>query len=224
MHGRLALGLLLVCAAALSGCSSGDGGNKKPESCFETSLANCGDGPWDPFGIALAFAWWGGQCTEEVACTTEPVQTDLEAGLVTEAFIRENWTSNSMDEREPNDSVAEAMPFIVEDDGSVLIMGSVNDATDPEDFFVFTNQSFDLHAIYVCREVDQCTLPFYQGDALYIELLDQNGSPLESTEFAQTNNGHEIVYTPSPDLRYFAVVHAQNTGGMDFQYKIVLTD
>jgi hypothetical protein len=224
MAGRSSLCLVVFCASVGVGCTGDGNHDEEPERCFETTLANCGAGPWDPFGIALAFAWWGGQCTEEVACTAEPIQTDIEAGIVTDTFIRENWTSNSLSEREPNNSDSEAMPLLIQDDGSVLITGSVNDATDPADYFVFATESFDLHALYVCRTVNDCTLPFYQGDALYIELLDENGVPLDSTAFAQTNNGHEIVYTPSPGLRYFAVVHAQDTGGVDFQYKLVLTD
>lgn len=219
--------VLLLTSFAQISCSSGSGSNSNsgnPEQCFETTLANCGAGPWDPFGIALAFAWWGGQCTEEVACTTEPVQTDIEAGIVTDIFIQDNWTTNSTTEREPNDTETEAMPLLIEDDGAVLITGSINDATDTADYFVFATESFDLHAIYICRTVNDCTLPFYQGDALYLELLDQNGTLLDSTQFAQTSNGHEIVYTPSPDLRYFTVVRSVNTGGANFDYKLVLTD
>lgn len=225
---KFPLVLILTFATTLAGCGGGSSGDDSQtqgsDTCFETTLANCGDGPWDPFGIALAFAWWGGLCTEEVACTADPLQTDIEAGLVTDTFIRENWTSNSISESEPNNSQTEAIPFIIEDDGSVLVTGSVNDANDLADYFVFKTESFDLHAIYICQTVNDCTLPFYQGDALYIELLDQNGMPMASTAAAQTSNGHEIVYTPSPDLHYFAVVHAQNTGGEDFTYKLVLTD
>ena len=222
-HRRAAILVLLAATTALSACNS-EREPEETERCFETTLANCGSGPWDPFGIALAFAWWGGNCTEEVACAADVSPMDLTAGLVTGDFIRANWTSNNADEREPNGMPEEAMPFLIEDDGSLLLTGTVNDATDAADYITFATESFDLHAIYLCAEVDDCLLPFYQGDAIYIELLDQNGSVLQSTQFTQTANGHEIVYMPSPGLRYFAVVRAAGTDGADVDYKLVLTD
>lgn len=222
-HRKAALLSLLAAMTTLIACNS-EGEEEEPQRCFETSLANCGAGPWDPFGIALAFAWWGGSCTEEVACAADAPQTDLTAGIVTDHFIRTNWTTNNAEEREPNNVPAEAMPYLIEDDGSFLINGSVNDVNDPADYVVFATESFDLHAIYLCATGDDCLLPFYQGDAIYIELRDQNGSVLQSTQFAQTANGHEILYMPSPGLRYFAVVRAANTDSADFDYKLVITD
>ena len=84
----------LLILMTLAGCGGGDSGaDAQPEMCFETSLQNCGPGPWDPFGLALSLAWNTGQCTQEVRCEVEPIQTDLEAGIVTDEFIASNWTS-----------------------------------------------------------------------------------------------------------------------------------
>ncbi len=218
--------LCILCCSVftLSGCEVGEDEPPEPERCFQTSLANCGSGPWDPFGIALAFAWWGGQCTEEVACAADAPSTDLTNGIVTDAYIRSNWTLNNAVEREPNNTLDEAMPFLIEDDGSFIVTGTVNDATDDADFMVFATESFDLHAIYICRSVDECLLPFYQGPSLYLEFYDQEGTLLESTGIAQTRNGHEIVFTPSPGLRYYVAIRAGDTGGADRDYKVVITD
>jgi hypothetical protein len=100
----------------------------------------------------------------------------------------------------------------------------VNDATDLADFVAFSTQSFNLHAIYLCRAVATCTLPFLQSNEIFIELLDQNGNILRTTDMMQSSNGHEIAFTPSQGLRYFAVVRALNTGSVDFEYELVITD
>lgn len=220
---HIATAAAMSLAMAVAGCNS-DGEAEEPERCFETTLANCGSGPWDPFGIALAFAWWSGQCTEEVACAADAPQTDLIAGIVTDSFIRSNWTVNHAIEREPNDSREQAMAFLIENDGSFQITGLVEASSDAVDYLVFKTESSDLHAAYLCRTVDECMLPFYQGDALYIELYDANGSVLKSTRVAQTANGHEIVFEPIPALHYFIAVHAVGGDGSAIDYKLVITD
>lgn len=215
----------LLILMTLAGCGGGDSGaDAQPEMCFETSLQNCGPGPWDPFGLALSLAWNTGQCTQEVRCEAAPIQTDLEAGIVTDEFIASNWTSTTGTDSEPNNSTSEATPYVIRQNNSLRITGSVNDATDTADFLAFSTQSFDLHAIYICRTVTDCTNPFLQSDEIFIELLDQNGNILRTTYMMQSSNGHEIAFTPSQGLRYFAVVRALNTGGVDFEYKIVVTD
>jgi hypothetical protein len=88
----------------LAGCGDGggdSGADAQPEMCFETSLQNCGPGPWDPFGLALSLAWNTGQCTQEVVCQAEPVQTDFDAGIVTDEFIQSNWTTTRGTDSEP---------------------------------------------------------------------------------------------------------------------------
>ncbi len=47
---------------------------------------------------------------------------------------------------------------------------------------------------------------------------------MQTTDMMQTANGHEITFTPSQGLGYFAVVRALNTGGVDFDYDLVITD
>lgn len=215
----------LLILMTLAGCGGGDSAaDAQPEMCFETSLQNCGPGPWDPFGLALSLAWNTGQCTQEVRCEVEPIQTDLEAGIVTDEFIASNWTTTRGTDSEPNNSTSEATPYVLQDNSGLRITGSVNDSTDAADFVAFSTQSFDLHSIYLCRAVATCTLPFLQSNEIFIELLNQNGNIMQTTDMMQTANGHEIVFTPSQGLGYFAVVRALNTGGVDFEYDLVITD
>ena len=214
----------LLILMTLASCGGGDSGaDVQPEMCFETSLQNCGPGPWDPFGLALSLAWNTGQCTQEVRCEAEPIQSDLGAGIVTDDFIASNWTTTTATETEPNNSTSEASPFVVRENNGLRILGSVNDSTDLADFTAFSAQSFNLHATYLCRAVGTCTLPFLQSNEIYIELLDQNGNILRTTDMMQSSNGHEIAFTPSQGLRYFVVVRALNTGGVDFEYDLVFT-
>jgi len=194
------------------------------ETCYQTTLQNCGSGPWDPFGIALAFAWYLGGCTQEVMCTNQPVQSNLATGIITDQYIRENWMTARANEIEPNDTIDTASPFIVQDGGGLRLIGSVNSTTDKADIVAVAMQSSNLHAIYLCSAIDQCTLPFLQTNALHLELLDQNGVVLRTTEHQQTANGHEIVFSPSFGLMYYVAVRAADTGGIDFSYELVITD
>ena len=215
----------LLILMTLAGCGGGDSGaDAQPEMCFETSLQNCGPGPLDPFGLSLSLAWNTGQCTQEVRCEVEPIQTDLEAGIVTDEFIASNWTTTRGTDSEPNNSTSEATPYVLQDNSGLRITGSVNDSTDAADFVAFSTQSFDLHSIYLCRAVATCTLPFLQSNEIFLDLLDQNGNILQTTHMMQSRNGHEITFTPSQGLGYFAVVRALNTGGVDFEYDLVVTD
>ncbi len=215
----------LLILMTLAGCGGGDSGaDAQPEMCFETSLQNCGPGPWDPFGLALSLAWNTGQCTQEVRCEAAPIQTDLEAGIVTDEYIASNWTTTRGTDSEPNNSTSEATPYVLQDNSGLRITGSVNDSTDAADFVAFSTQSFDLHSIYLCRAVATCTLPFLQSNEIFLDLLDQNGNILQTTHMMQSRNGHEITFTPSQGLGYFAVVRTLNTGAVDFDYDLIITD
>lgn len=191
--------------------------------CRQTTLQNCGAGPWDPFGIALAFAWYSGQCTEEVVCPVEPPQTNFADGIVTNDFIERNWTTSVAVDTEPNDSTAEARPFVVRARSGLLITGTVNDATDPADFIAVSFEPASYTA-YLCRSVDVCVQPWLQSDDVYLELWDQNELVIQTTNMMHSAEGHAIAFQPSQGLRYFISVHALDTDGADFQYKLVVTD
>ena len=87
----------MIVVSLLAACGNGDSSDPEPpvRACFETSIQNCGSGPWDPFGIALSLAWISGQCTQEVLCTDSEVLTNFDEGIVTDDFITRNWTTSS---------------------------------------------------------------------------------------------------------------------------------
>jgi len=217
--------LTTLTVVALAACEE-DEPEPAPVSntCYQTTLQNCGSGPWDPFGIALAFAWYLGGCTEEIMCTNQPVQSSLATGIITDQYIRENWTTARANEIEPNDTSNTASPSIIQDGGGLRLIGSVNRATDNTDIVAVAMQSCDLHAIYLCSAIGQCTLPFLQTNALYLELLDQNEVVMQTTEHQKTVNGHEIAFSPSYGVMYYVAVRAADSGGTDFSYELVITD
>jgi len=226
--------LLAVCLIApmlLVAC--GDGGSEggrdtDSESssgiCRQTSIENCGPGPWDPFGLALSLAWISGQCTKEVLCTTDPVVTSFDDGIVTEDFIEEHWTSSHAVETEPNDSPSEATPFVIQANTGVRVRGSVNDSTDVADFVAISfgpNASVNGYFIYICGTPDDCLQPWYLGDEIYVDLMDQNELVLQTTKLSQSGY---ISFLASPGVLHFVAVRASNTNGMDFDYSLVVTD
>jgi hypothetical protein len=222
--------LVALLVSSLAACESSESDSSQAQGgaggvCRQTSLQNCGPGPWDPFGIALTFAWVGGQCTREVRCESQPVTSDLANGIVTDTFIASNWTSTRHQDVEPNDGIGEAMPMVLQANTSILLTGQVNDVDDPADFVALgVLSSQGQVAVYLCRAVNSCLLPFLQTDEIYIELMDQNGTVIATTNMMQTSNGHEIVFIPAQGLGYFIAVRANDTGGQNFDYQLNITD
>jgi len=191
--------------------------------CFETSLQNCGPGPWDPFGIALTFAWVGGQCTREVSC--DPVETNLTGGIVTDDYINANWRVGSVPDREPNNTTENAMPVVLQSGGAIFLTGTVNNANDPADVLALAVASSDgLIAIYLCATPQDCTLPFLQSNEIHIDLFDQNGTLIQTTNMMQSADGHSIAFLPSAGLGYFVSVTARDTKSADFTYRLNIVD
>ncbi|TQV74717.1 hypothetical protein FLL45_07075 [Aliikangiella marina] len=217
-----ALGLVILFA----GCGgSSDDAAQAPEQCFRTSVYYCPQSVWgDPFGIALVFAWYSGQCTREVGCSADLPQTDASQGIIREEFIAANWTITNAQESEPNNSFDDALPLVLNQETVFSITGTLNDSNDTRDTVAAGFLSSNLHAIYICRGVNDCLLPFYQGNAFHIEFYDQNQNLIESSFMNQTNNGHEITFTPQPGLYYFVAIVADDTQGEDMAYELVITD
>lgn len=220
--------LMIPLMAIAVGCDSGEEESSAPPSssgmCFQTSIQNCGSGPWDPFGIALSLAWISGQCTKEVLCTDGPVRTNFDDGIVTDDYIARNWTTASAVETEPNDRTSEATPFVLQANSGVLITGAVNDSTDIADFVALSfgpDVSVNGYTIYLCSALDNCTLPWYEGAAIYMDLLDQNELVVQSTRMGQTDH---LSLQGTPGVLYYVAVRAEDTKGADFQYKLVVTD
>ncbi|MDX1455503.1 MAG: hypothetical protein R3217_08625, partial [Gammaproteobacteria bacterium] len=171
-------------------------------------------------GIALALAWYSGQCTEEVSCEAD-VQTDLANGIITQDYITNTWTTSTADEAEPNNSADEANPFVVPASSGLLYDGTANDATDTADYLALVLDT-GSYAMYLCQAPDNCLQPFLSGNSLHLELYDQNGVLLEST--ALSGGEHAIQLGASAGVLYYLAVIADDTGGADMAYRLVVTD
>jgi len=217
--------LFAVCLAACKSGSSDDDNAQIGGVCYRTTLQNCGSGPWDPFGMALTIAWVSGQCTEEVECRAQPVQSDLVNGIVTNDYINTNWLVSRVQDREPNDGTDSAVPVVLQARNSIFFTGSVNDADDPADVVALAVQSSDgLIAAYLCASPQNCAGSFLQSDQIYLDLLDQNGTLIQTTNPAQGATSHDIAWLPTPGLGYFVAVRARDTGGADFAYHLNIVD
>ncbi|WP_371376178.1 hypothetical protein [Thalassotalea aquiviva] len=213
-------------------CSCGGSSDDKPtpvenDVCTQTSIYYCPTSVFqDPFGIALTFAWYSGQCSQQVLCRENenfPVITP-EDGVIDEAFIADNWTSTSVIESEPNNAFDQAQAFIVRSENGVLINGRVNYATDPKDTFAFILDGEPTITIYLCATPTDCTQPWYQGADIFIELYDDSKVLLDSTRNMPAF-GH--AFTSGfffAGHQYFLVIHSTNSRAGDIAYKLVITD
>ena len=59
---------------------------------------------------------------------------------------------------------------------------------------------------------------------LAIHLPGHNGNIIQSTNMMQTTSGHALDSLASVGVGYFVAVRAQDTGGVDYDYKLVITD
>ncbi len=218
--------ILLYCISSILLLACGDSSDtKKPEVCFNTSIYNCPSSAFnDPFGISLIFAWYSGQCTEEVACTEEESSNDFPSGIITGDYIDALSGITQTTEQEPNNTFDDSLAFFMQQGATVAIRGSIDSATDLTDFVVFGSLSNDLHAVYVCREPGVCTLPFYQQENIYIELYDENRVLIGSTLNNLSPNGQSLSFTPTLGRAYYVSINAIETQGMPLNYELVVTD
>lgn len=213
-----------ACSTACGGADTGDPSTATGGVCVTTTIHNCGSGPWDPFGIALLFAWVGRQCSQEVSCESQ-TQTDLSTGIVSDSYINSTWDIGFIPDREPNDSTSSALPAVMRSGGGIFLSGRVNDTTDPRDMMALGVESAsDAIAIYLCATPQTCTLPFLQTDKIHIELYDQAGTLMQTTNMMQSPNGHSITLLPVQRAGYFIAVVARDTGGSDFAYRLNIVD
>jgi hypothetical protein len=220
----VAIVLVCACFAGCDSSGSGGGNNDTGGTCVQTTIQNCGSGPWDPFGIALLFAWVGGQCSEEVRCESQAL-TDLSGGIVSNNYVNSNWSVGFVPDREPNDSTGNALPVVLDSGGAIFLDGTVNDATDAQDTVALAVRSANNSiVIYLCSTPQTCTLPFLQTDEIYIDLYDQAGTLIQTTSVAQSANGHSISLLPVQGAGYFVAVVARDTGGADFEYRLNIVD
>lgn len=222
--------IVIIIAVFLSACGGGDDDSSTASSqeiCTKTSLYYCPTSAFrDPFGIALTFAWYSGQCTEEVLCKEDgnlPV-IDADQGVIDDDFIAVNWTSTVITETEPNNLFEQATPFILNPQNGVTMTSSVNISSDSIDILAFIIDGEPTITIYLCATPSDCMQPWYTGPDLYLELYDENQVLLDSTD-VPSFHGHAFTGPFFHDgHQYFLSIRARETSSGELPYKVVITD
>ncbi len=128
-------------------------------------------------------------------------------------------------EYEPNNTLDNANPIgfrsaAPDEHIGIDITGTVNQADDAADFFIFTPPRTGHFLVYLCA--DTCTESL-QSDAVYLMVYDQSqttltGTPVGAVETQQL--GVDLV----AGLAYYVEVHGYNTGSVTADYKLVIID
>jgi hypothetical protein len=226
---RLRGSLLPALGAALmmSGCGGGsDGGAQSAQSepCVATSVDYCPSYAFqDPLGIALTFAWWSGQCTREVVCRSDLAdqpETDLQNGIVREDYATTAWLNSVVDDREANNGLDTAVPFVLQSRSGVRIDGTVDARTDGVDVFVFVSESVDDVAAYICASADDCLSPQSTSPNLYLSVYDEDRNLIATTRDLIDFEDHAIRITSSRGSLFYVAVTAVGDGPLSYRLRI----
>jgi hypothetical protein len=113
---------------------------------------------------------------------------------------------------------------------SLIKSGAVNDTSDPADYVNFPVNSNMTIVAYLCDTPNNCRYPHdgndetFKGNEIFIELLDAAGNLIDTTFMASPPQGHVISFNAKKDRRYYVVVKAANTVGVNFYYRLVISD
>ena len=132
---------------------------------------------------------------------------------------------NRFAEYEPNNTLDNANPVqfgavASEVLASIEIVGSVQDDSDPSDFFVFTPNRSGYYSVYLCA--DSCDERLID-DAVYLMVYDQSQTTIDGTPVG-TVEEQRIEVELTAGLAYYVEVHGYNTAAMSYDYKLVIVE
>lgn len=128
-------------------------------------------------------------------------------------------------EYEPNNTLDNANPVSFrsaapDEHIGIEITGTVNQADDAADFFIFTPPRTGHFLVYLCA--DTCTETL-QSDAVYLMVYDQSQTTVTSTPVGAVETqrlGVDLV----AGLAYYVEVNGYNSGAAAADYKLVIID
>ena len=128
-------------------------------------------------------------------------------------------------EYEPNNTLDNANPVSFrnatpDEHIGIDITGSVNQADDQADFFIFTPPRSGQFLIYLCT--DTCAESL-QSDEVYLMVYDQSQSTIASTPVG-TVETQRLSVDLVAGLAYYVEVNGYNTGSTAEDYKLVIID
>ncbi len=214
---RLKCALICLATVMLHACSETDEESENEWSCGMTLL--CGMTADQTQQI----------CRQAFSCGES-------APLGAEELAQSNWNNVYDDiESEPNHPIGNAQQWasfssIMSPTFSLIKSGAVNDISDPADYVNFPVHSNMTIVAYLCDTPNNCRFPYngndetFKGDEIFIELLDATGDLIDTTFTASAPQGHTITFNAQKDRRYYVVVKAADTGGVNFYYRLVISD
>ena len=215
MHIKFYLSASLL-VFVVAGCSSGS-----DDDTDDSNVSTCSEYTECPSGGGLGgfLEWLSGACTTRTVCPTDPGSANLD---------RNPWEIGTQEEAEPNDTLQQALPVFMEsfvpgepEPPIVNVSGRVS-PTDVADYIAFSTDSPQTTTIYLCETLNLCGDRTYSDDAVYLEVLDANGTVIASTAVTLGPRGHEIIMGYTPGLVYFVRIVTDNLTAGQFEYRVVL--
>jgi len=106
------------------------------------------------------------------------------------------------------------------DHAAIEITGSVQDDTDPSDFFIITPPTTDDYLVYLCLE--SCS-DHPVDDAAYLMVYDQSQTTIASTPIGVESEKFLSV-SLTAGLAYYVEINGYDTAQMPYDYKLVIID
>ena len=138
------------------------------------------------------------------------------SNVVQMAFAVEYEPNNTLDNANPV-SFKNAAP---DEHIGIDIRGSVNQADDTADFFIFTPPRSGQFLFYMCA--DACTDTLL-SDEVYVMVYDQSQSTLTSTPVG-TVEEQRLAVDLVAGLAYYVEINGYNTGTTAEEYRLVIID
>ena len=202
-------------------------------------LAGCGDDDKETTQICLVLLILPVPCSAGTASTPSPEPTPAPPPASTGEETNTSGgndtggnntgprplTINRTTEFEPNSTLdnANVVQFLtapLTHSVGIDISGSVQESVDDSDFFIFTPDRSDRHAIYLCAET--CG-QFLEDDSVHIMLYDQSQTTIVGTPVG-TIVEQVVSAELTAGLAYYVEVRGHNTGATPYTYQLVIID
>jgi hypothetical protein len=128
-------------------------------------------------------------------------------------------------EYEPNSTLDNANPVSFrsaapDEHIGIEITGTVDQANDAADFFIFTPPRTGHFLVYLCADTCAETL---QSDAVYLMVYDQSQTTMTSTPVGAVETQHLGVDLVA-GLAYYVEVNGYNSGAATADYRLIIID
>lgn len=182
----------------------------------------------EPAVRACNFFGWDHNCDESSAppppspppAETPPASTDdTNSGGTGQVRV------NHVVEWEPNNTLDNANTFSFPAKGTadavaIDVDGSVQEGTDPADFFIFTPAESGTFLIYLCGET---CIDRVENDLVYLMVYDQSQTTIAGTPVGTV--AEQFIHVElTAGLAYYVEINGYNTAAAAFPYRLTIID